>query len=186
MTTDMDDDSRIPIIDAHHHLWDLDRVLSWLCDPEPIPFRYGDYSALKRSYLLADYRRDSASLNIVKTVHMEAEWNRTDPAGETKWLEPSMQRGFPNAIVGHAEPHRQDIADVLAAHAGSSLVRGIRHKPAASPTPAPRGAARGAPWTTPFGAAAMRFLGRSAFLRSETPWWHLDAAAELAAISRMR
>ena len=59
MTTDMDDDTAFPIIDAHHHL-DLDRnYYPWLCDPEPIPFRYGDYSALKRSYLPADYRRDA-------------------------------------------------------------------------------------------------------------------------------
>jgi predicted TIM-barrel fold metal-dependent hydrolase len=183
MTTDMDDDSRIPIIDAHHHLWDLDRnYYPWLCDPEPIPFRYGDYSALKRSYLLADYRRDSASLNIVKTVHMEAEWNRTDPAGETKWLEAiHAAHGFPNAIVGHAEPHGQDIADVLAAHAGSSLVRGIRHKPAASPTPAlARRGARGS-MDDPVWRRGYALLGTFGFSYDlQTPWWHLDAAAELA------
>ena len=40
MATDMDDDiRRIPIIDAHHHLWDLDRnYYPWLCDPEPFRF----------------------------------------------------------------------------------------------------------------------------------------------------
>ena len=106
-------------------------------DPEPIPFRYGDYTALKRDYLPADYRRDSAGFNIVKTVHMEAEWERRDPAAETRWLtKVNAAHGFPNAFVGHAEPHRADIAEVLAAHAQYPLVRGIRHKPASAPSPA--------------------------------------------------
>ena len=48
------------IIDAHQHFWDLDRnYLPWLKDEPPIKFRYGDYSALKRNYLPADYRADS-------------------------------------------------------------------------------------------------------------------------------
>ena len=31
------------IVDAHQHFWDLSRNYHpWLCDPDPIPFRYGD------------------------------------------------------------------------------------------------------------------------------------------------
>ncbi|NDH53314.1 MAG: thioesterase, partial [Betaproteobacteria bacterium] len=37
-----------PFIDAHQHFWDLGRnPYPWLQDPQPIPFRYGDYSTLK-------------------------------------------------------------------------------------------------------------------------------------------
>jgi len=32
----------------------------WLCDPEPISFRYGDYRPLRKPYLVADYRADSS------------------------------------------------------------------------------------------------------------------------------
>ena len=54
--------SDAPIVDAHQHFWDLSRNYHpWLCDPEPIPFRYGDYSALRRSYLPPDYRREARS-----------------------------------------------------------------------------------------------------------------------------
>ena len=47
--------TQFPIADAHQHFWDP-RVNyhPWLCDPPPVPFRYGDYSALRRPYLPAD------------------------------------------------------------------------------------------------------------------------------------
>jgi predicted TIM-barrel fold metal-dependent hydrolase len=81
----MSDD--FPIVDAHQHFWDLGRNdYPWLTD-KPVRFRYGDYSALRRNYLPADYFRDAAPHRIVKTVHMEAEWDPTDPVGETRWIE---------------------------------------------------------------------------------------------------
>ena len=56
----MADGVPMPIVDAHQHFWDLERnYYPWLCDPEPIAFRYGDYSGLRQSYLPPDYRRDS-------------------------------------------------------------------------------------------------------------------------------
>src|SRR6266542_616061 len=62
-----------PIVDPHQHFWDLGRNYHpWLCDPVPIAFRYGDYSAVKRNYLPADYRRDARRYRLVKTVHIGA------------------------------------------------------------------------------------------------------------------
>jgi predicted TIM-barrel fold metal-dependent hydrolase len=174
----------IPIVDAHQHFWDLDKnYYPWLCDPVPIPFRYGDYSALRRTYLPPDYRRDSAGFRVVKTVHMEAEWDRADPVAETRWIETIRRAyGFPSACIGHADLGRHDIEAVLAGHAKASLVRGIRHKPRAAG--APREARRGAPgsmddpsWRR--GYALLEASGLSYDL--QTPWWHLDAAADLAA-----
>ena len=40
------------IADAHLHIWDAqEHRYPWL-DDEPFPFRYGDYSALPRRYLV--------------------------------------------------------------------------------------------------------------------------------------
>jgi predicted TIM-barrel fold metal-dependent hydrolase len=172
-----------PIADPHQHFWDLDRNYHpWLCDPVPIAFRYGDYSAIRRNYLPGDYRRDTARYRIVKTVHIEAEWDRADPVGETRWIEKIHQEfGLPSACIGHAQPDRPDVAEVLAAHARSLLVRGIRHKPAASH---PREAGRGEPGSMddPRWRAGFSLLERFGFSYDlQTPWWHLDAAAELAA-----
>ena len=49
------------IVDAHQHFWDPTRNRHpWLCDEPPIPFRYGDYRALRRPYLPPHYRADAA------------------------------------------------------------------------------------------------------------------------------
>lgn len=173
-----------PIVDSHQHFWNLTRnYYPWLCDKEPIPFRYGDYSAIRRNYLPDDLKRDSAGLDLRMTVHMEAEWDRADPVAETRWLEGlNAATGLPTACIGHAEFERATIGEVLAGHAASRLMRGIRQKPAAAPTAAEakRGAAGSMDdpaWRD--GYALLEKFGLSYDL--QTPWWHLDAAAELAA-----
>ena len=127
----------IPIVDAHQHFWDLARnYLPWLCDPEPIPFRYGDYSALRRNYMPSDYFRDAAGHRVVKTVYVETEWDPRDPVGETRWLQGIIDAsGFPHGIVAGARLDNPEVEAVLAGHAGFSRVRGIRHKPRAAPSP---------------------------------------------------
>jgi len=176
-------DQRFALVDAHQHFWDLERNYHpWLCDRAPIPFRYGDYSALRNSYLPADYLRDAGSNRPAMTVHVEAEWNPRDPVGETLWLEEvTGAHGLPTACVAQAWLDRDDVNDVLAAQAARALVRGVRHKPrlAASPVGVERGA-RGsmddARWRRGF--ALLERHGLSFDL--QTPWWHLGAAAELA------
>ncbi len=94
----------------------------WLCGEDLPSFRYGDYSAIKRSYLPPDYAKDSARFRVAKTVHMEAEWDPADPLGETRWLESLHARhGRPNAIVGQIWFERDDVASVLAGHATIAL-----------------------------------------------------------------
>lgn len=176
--------SGLPMVDAHQHFWDLERnYLPWLCDEPPIPFRYGDYRAIRRSYLPEDYFRDAAGHDVVKSVHVEAEWDPADPVGETRWLQEIIAAsGFPHAIVAQARLDRPDVEDVLAAHCQFARVRGIRHKPRAAPSP--DGVERGAPgsmgdpaWRR--GYALLEKYGLSFDL--QTPWWHLEEAAELAA-----
>jgi predicted TIM-barrel fold metal-dependent hydrolase len=172
-----------PIVDPHQHFWDLSRnYYPWLCDPKPVHFRYGDYTSLKRNYLPPDYLRDAGALNIVKTVHEDALWDPSDPAGETRWLETvAAEYGYPHACVAAAPFMRDDIDEILSRHAESRLTRGVRNYPAASSSAAD--AARGAPGsmddeTWRRGYAILEKYGFSFDL--QTPWWHLDAAADLA------
>ncbi len=173
----------IPIVDAHQHFWDLERnYYPWLCDAEPIPFRYGDYAALKRNYLPADYRADVGRHRVVKTVHIEAEWDRASPVAETRWLESVHAAcGLPTAMVAHAALDDANVAEILAGQTRSPLVRGIRHKPSSAPSPAE--ARRGAPGSMddPRWRDGYALLGKHDLsFDLQTPWWHLDAAAELA------
>ena len=174
----------LPIIDAHAHFWDLEaNYHPWLCDPKLIPFRYGDYSAIRHNYLPPDYRQDWKDFTLVGMVHVEAEHDPGDPLGETRWLERITERhGLPTVCVCQAWLDRADVEEVLAAQAEFPLVRGIRHKPrsASDPREARRGASGSMDdprWRR--GYAMLARHGMSFDL--QTPYWHLDAAADLAA-----
>lgn len=171
------------IVDAHHHLWDLKGKLRypWLTD-QPIAFRYGDYSSIRKSYLPEDYRRDSGRQNVVATVHMEAEVAREDPVAETKWIhEIAAKHGFPNAVIGHAEFARDNIADVLAGHARFPLMRAIRQKPATAASP--DAIVKGVPGSMSdpkWRRGYQRLAEHGMHYELQAPWWHLYEAAELA------
>jgi predicted TIM-barrel fold metal-dependent hydrolase len=178
-----EDEDAVTLVDAHHHIWDLKRNhYPWLADhPEP-HFFLGNYDALKRDYLPDDYRRDAQQHNVLMTVHCEAEWDRNDQVGETRWLtEINARYGFPNAIVAHAWFHTPNAEEVLAAQAAFPLVRGIRSKPVTSLSPATINP--GAPGTMQDEAWLRGFslLERHGFSWDlRVPFWHLPEAAEVA------
>ncbi|MBL4918529.1 amidohydrolase family protein [Szabonella alba] len=169
------------VIDAHHHIWDLRNDLPWLKD-ERIPFRYGDYSSICVDYMPEDYRADTAGWPIAGSVYVEAEWNRAKAAEESRWVaEIAARSGVPTVMVGWCDLADPGAAELLAEHAKISILRGIRHKPAAVATPAEaRRGAKGSMddpvWRE--GYALLERHGMSYDL--QTPWWHLDAAADLA------
>ncbi|HLJ20899.1 MAG TPA: amidohydrolase family protein [Stellaceae bacterium] len=173
----------LPIIDAHQHFWDLQYGrYPWLQGEPPAAFRYGDTRALRQSYLPEQYARNTKGWSVKATVHVEAEWDRTDPAGETRWLAGlRAASGFPTVAVAHATLDREDAASVLQAQAGFDFVRGIRHKPAAAASP--REIQRGAPGSMddPKWRAGFALLSRYRFsFDLQTPYWHLAEAADLA------
>lgn len=173
----------IPLIDAHQHFWDLERnYLPWLCDEPMIPFRYGDYRAIRRNYLPEDYRRDTANFRIAGTVYVEAEWDPRTPVEETRWIhELADKEGLPTVMVAQARLNQPDVGEVLAAHCDFPRVRGIRHKPtaarsAAEVVPGVPGSMGDPAWRRGFALLAEHRLS----FDLQTPWWHFDEAAELA------
>jgi predicted TIM-barrel fold metal-dependent hydrolase len=120
------------IVDAHHHLWDLhENYYPWLCDR--IGQRmYGDYRAIRRDYMLADFRADIGALPVTKSVHVQAEIDAGDPVRETRWLQSVADApgsgGYPHAIVAYADlsAPAADVDAMLAAHCACLNVRGIR------------------------------------------------------------
>ncbi len=172
-----------PFVDAHQHFWNLDlHPYPWL-QGETVPnFRYGDYSALRRNYLPTDLARDTPGHAPALTVHIEAEWDRSDPVAETRWLAKlAAAEGRPSAIVAHAALDGGNAPEVLAAQAGFALVRGIRHKPVTSTSAATArrglaGSMDDARWRRGY---ALLQTHRLSF-DLQAPWWNLDQAADLA------
>ena len=172
------------IVDAHHHLWALDRGhYPWLQEAyDPGAFILGDYAALRRDFDAAQYRAATRDAPVVATVHVEAERERSEARAETAWLHDQQAvDGLPNAVVAWADFAHPDIAEHLAGQAAFPLVRGIRCKPrtAARPDAAVRG--------EPGSMQDPRWLAGLALLETHAlswdlrvPFWHLEDAAEVA------
>jgi len=121
----------IPIVDAHHHLWDLDNEhtkYSWLMVTEGEAF-FGDYAAIRKNYLLEDYIKDAQNQNIIKSVHVQAEHDDDKPVNETAWLQSladNHSSKLPNAIVAFADFSKNNIVEILDGHLKYKNTRGIR------------------------------------------------------------
>ncbi len=80
-----------PIVDAHHHLWDLDlKRHPWrLTDAAAgIGAALGDISYMRKNYLAPDYWSDAAGQGVVAPgLHRGAQDRRRDPVEETLWFE---------------------------------------------------------------------------------------------------
>ena len=121
----------LKIVDAHHHLWDLnnkDTSYPWLMVTEGEAF-FGDYGAIRKSYLLDDYLEDAKNQNVIKSVHVQAEHDDDKPVNETAWLQhvaDTHSSNLPNAIVAYADFSKDNISEILDAHQKFKNTRGIR------------------------------------------------------------
>ncbi len=175
----MDD---LKIIDAHHHFWDpLANYYPWLRDEPMIPFRYGDYSGLRKPFLPDDYFAAARDHKVVKTVTMEGEWDPADPVGESRWIENLNKKfGFPSAHVAQAWLDADDVEEVLKAQSDIDLVRSVRHKPRVAPGPdrletGVPGSMTDPKWRRGYAMLASHGL----HFDLQAPWWHLFEAADL-------
>jgi predicted TIM-barrel fold metal-dependent hydrolase len=107
------------IVDTHQHLWDLDLFrYSWL---DSLP-------QLNRSFRMPDYLKAAEGLNVVKSVHLEADVNEPCMLGETRHLLAlADQNDNPlEGIVACGRPERKDFKSYLDKIAGHPKLKGIR------------------------------------------------------------
>ena len=171
-----------PIVDAHHHFWDpAINNHPWLAPEANIPFRYGDYSAIKRRYFPDDYFADAGAHNVVQTVYVETEWNPQDPIGETRFIEALAARyGVPNAIVAQAWLDHPDAIAVLTEQASFKCVRSVRHKPGGPIAPEQVGHVRSLMSDEHWRRSYATLEGLGLHFDLQTPWWNLHEAERLA------
>ncbi len=117
------------MIDAHHHIW-RQADLPWLLGPEQ-PRIFGSYAAIKRDYLINEYKSDLSGSGIEKSVYVQANWAPNWAADEAAWVE-SVSRnegqGWPHAIVAYADFTVADVRPQLDKLARIPLVKGIRQQ----------------------------------------------------------
>ena len=107
------------IVDTHQHLWDLDL------------FRYhwlSSVPSLNRSFRMSDYLQAVAGLNVVKSVHVEADVDERDMLEETVHvLTLADQADNPlEGIVACGRPEDRDFKIYLEKIAGHRKLKGIR------------------------------------------------------------
>jgi predicted TIM-barrel fold metal-dependent hydrolase len=161
-----------PLVDPHHHLWDPDAV--------PSPHRARE----PRTYLLPDFLADAAGCGLVRSVHVQAEVERSASVAETRWLQDIADRGgFPHGIVAYANLAEAGVERVLEQHASCANVRGIRQILNWDRDPARSQCERPDYLTDPSWRAGYALLRRwdLSFDLQAYPWQMRDAAAVAAA-----
>ncbi len=111
-------------VDAHHHLWDLDRHRhDWLDAPAHQPIR--------RSFNAADYRvavtAGVGGLPVARSVLVQSLATAAETAD---LLDLVAGQDLVGAVVGWMDLHRPDVADelgALRARSAGPRLRGIRH-----------------------------------------------------------
>jgi predicted TIM-barrel fold metal-dependent hydrolase len=167
------------IVDAHHHVWDPQaNYHPWLRDKPVLGFRYGDYGAINRRYLVQDYLADARHWQVAGSVYVEAEWDPNDPIGEMDFIAKlRRERGLPSVAVGQAWLDASNVEATLERLSDHDFVRSVRHKPRANPSPGEGSAGGMADSRWRDGFARLRRHGFRFDL--QTPWWHLGEAADL-------
>ena len=152
-----------PIVDAHHHLWDLGMGRHpWLQPRADGHGGLGDLGPIRRDYLPEDYRRDAARHGIVASVHVEAGWQAGDALGETRWLDTLDKRdGVAARYVAHAPLADPGAPALIEVQAANPRVVGIRDILSWDADPARRFAARGDLMADPVWRANLRRVGQA-------------------------
>jgi len=173
-----------PIVDAHHHLWDLSaNRYPWLADTSH-DRGWGDWSALRNHYRVTDLLADAARQSLVKSVHVQANVDPSDPVAETAWLESvaalPQAVGLPSAIVAYVDLSAPAAHAWIERHAAFPRVRGIRQVLNRHPDPklnrAPRDFLNDEAWRTGLGLLVRRGWSFDA----QVYWQQMPALAEVA------
>lgn len=117
------------IVDAHHHLWDLNasQRYPWLMEKGVARF-FGDPALIQCDYLVDDFRKDIGDLPVMTSVHIQVGVAPGDEVEETRWLQNQhRERGLPSAIVAYCDLTAADLEQRLDSHQAADALRSIRH-----------------------------------------------------------
>jgi L-fuconolactonase len=122
-----DQDPPPPVIDSHHHLWDLSvRRPSWL-DEEQVWADSAEMARLRRSFTLADLEPQAQAAGVTATVVVQTE---IGPAETPELLALAAEHELLAAVVGWVDLTGPGVADTVAAlraAPGGGYLSGIRH-----------------------------------------------------------
>ncbi|MEM6899981.1 MAG: amidohydrolase family protein [Pseudomonadota bacterium] len=115
------------IVDAHHHLWDMNACEhTWLAERGVTRF-FGDPAPIQRDYHASDFKTDFGRLPIRKSVHIQCGVATDSSVAETMFVDKQFdEHGYPNAIIAFVDLTSEQLEDNLNRHSASERLRGIR------------------------------------------------------------
>jgi L-fuconolactonase len=118
-----------PIVDAHHHVWDL------AARPQPFLDTAAALAPLRRSFLLPELAPQAAAVGVTATVVVQTV---TEPGETPELLTLAAAEPLVAAVVGWTDLAAPAVADALAelaGRAGGERLVGIRHPLLMEPDP---------------------------------------------------
>lgn len=115
------------IIDAHHHLWDLDDIKhTWLAERGVTRF-FGDPTPIQKNYFVPDFKADHGNLPVVGSVHIQCGVALEHNVKETEFVQAqSDSHGMANAIVAFCDLTQGTAQVELDQHQAFNNLRGVR------------------------------------------------------------
>ena len=115
------------IIDAHHHLWDLNEIKhTWLAERGVTRF-FGDPAPIQKNYFVSDFKEDQGNLPIVGSVHVQCGVALEHNVKETEFVQAqSDSQGMANAIVAFCDVTAKNAQTELDQHQAYKNLRGVR------------------------------------------------------------
>ena len=121
--------ARIPIVDAHHHVWDpAVRAQPWLDTDEAL-------APLRRKFAVADLARVAADAGVTATVVVQTV---TEPTETPELFALARTGPLVAAVVGWTDLTRPGVGDALAelrSAPGGEFLAGVRHPLLTEPDP---------------------------------------------------
>ncbi len=118
----------MPIVDAHHHLWDLRvRDQDWITGPE--------MAVLRRDFLLGDYQAEASAHGVRRSVVVQTV---TVPGETPELLALAAGSDLIAGVVGWADLTAPGLADRIAelrGLPGGTKLAGLRHQVQSEPDP---------------------------------------------------
>lgn len=114
------------MIDAHHHLWDLNAVhYPWLM-AQGLERFFGDPSPIQRDYLIDEFRAEASACGITGSVHIQV--GAEDAMAEAQWVQSIADAtpDWPMAQVVFCDLTAPDLPAQLDKYQRLSTVKGVR------------------------------------------------------------
>ncbi len=117
---------RHDVIDAHHHLLNLDLLeYPWIRTRSPAMAALLDnYFVIAHNYRIDEYRRD---VGEVPAISVACEFGAADSVAEATWVQRCAEvSGFPNAFIASVDLTSPALPDTLARYRDLPVVRALR------------------------------------------------------------